>query len=53
MSDNKEEVRKFISDVKSSYLLVNIIPTIQDDINIDVNDLLYKKSTLIWDDNNK
>lgn len=53
MSDNKEEVRKFISNVKSSYLLVNIIPTIQDKINIDINDLLYKKSTLIWDDSNK
>ena len=53
MSDNKEEVRRFISNVKSSYLLVNIIPTIQDEINIDVNDLLYKKSTLIWEDNNK
>ena len=53
MSDNKEEVRKFISNVKSSYLLVNIIPTIQDEINIDVNDLLYKKSTLIWDDDKK
>ncbi|MBQ4263697.1 MAG: hypothetical protein IJB83_05625 [Bacilli bacterium] len=53
MSDNKEEVRRFISNVKSSYLLVNIIPTIQDEINIDIDDLLYKKSTLIWDDNNK
>ena len=53
MSDNKEEVRKFISNVKSSYLLVNIIPTIQDEINIDIDDLLYKKSTLIWDDSNK
>lgn len=53
MSDNKEEIRKFISNVKSSYLLVNIIPTIQDEINIDINDLLYKKSTLIWDNSNK
>lgn len=53
MSDNKEEVRKFISNVKSSYLLVNIIPTIQDETNIDIDDLLYKKSTLIWDDSNK
>lgn len=53
MSDSKEEIRKFISNVKSSYLLVNIIPTIQNDINIDINDLLYKKSTLIWDDSNK
>ena len=53
MSDNKEEVRKFVSNVKSLYLLVNIIPTIQDEINIDIDDLLYKKSTLIWDDSNK
>lgn len=53
MSDSKEEIRKFISNVKSSYLLVNIIPTIQNEINIDINDLLYKKSTLIWDDSNK
>ena len=51
MSDNKEEVRRFISEVKSSYLLVNVIPTIQDDINVDIDDLIYKKSTLIWEDN--
>ena len=53
MSDNKEEIRNFISNVRSSFLLVNVIPIIQDEINIDIDDLLYKKSTLIWDDNNK
>lgn len=43
MTDSKEEVRNFISNVKSSYLLVNIIPTIQEEININVEDLIYKK----------
>ncbi len=51
MSDNKEEIRKIIANVKSSYLLVNIIPTIEVDININIDDLIYKKSTLIWEDN--
>lgn len=49
MSDNKEEIRKFISNTKSSFILVNVLPTLQDDINIDINDLMYKKSTLIWE----
>ena len=51
MTDSKQVAKEFVSNVKSSYLLVNVIPTIQDDINIDINDLIYKKSTLIWEDN--
>ena len=51
MTDSKQVASEFVSNVKSSYLLVNVIPTIQDDINIDINDLIYKKSTLIWEDN--
>jgi len=50
MSDNKNEIRKFIANTKSTYLIVNAIPTLQDEINIDINDLMYKKSTLIWDE---
>lgn len=51
MTDSKQVAKEFVSNVKSSYLLVNVIPTIEDDINIDINDLIYKKSTLIWEDN--
>ena len=47
MTDSKEEARKFIANVKASYVFVNALPTLVDDINIDINDLIYKKSTLI------
>ena len=50
MSDNKEEIRKFIANVKSSFLLINILPTLQDEINISIEDLMYKKTTLIWEE---
>ena len=51
MSKNKKEIKKFISNVKSSYVLVNILPNLQDDINIDINDLLYRKDVLMWESN--
>ena len=50
MSDSKEEVRKFINNIKSSYILINAIPTLQDDINITIDDVVYKKSTLLWEE---
>ena len=49
MSSNREEIKKFMANVRSSNILVNAIPTLVDDINIDINDLLYKKSTLVWE----
>ena len=53
MTDSKKEARKFIASVKSSNVIVNAMPTLQSEINITIDDLMYKKSTLVWENDNR
>jgi hypothetical protein len=48
MSKNDEDIRKFIIEVQASYILLNTIPTLEDRINIDINDLCYFKSIILY-----
>ena len=48
MSSNKERIREFISSVKSSYVLVNMSPTLVDNSNLFQEQLLKRKTTIIY-----
>lgn len=48
MSSNKERIREFISSVKSSYVLVNMSPTLVDNSNLFPEQLLKRKTTIIY-----
>lgn len=48
MSGNKEKIRQFISSIKSSYLLVNMSPTLVDNANLYPEQLLKRKTTVIY-----
>ncbi len=49
MSGNKEQIRKFITEIKSSYVLVNMSPTLVDNANIYPEQLLKRKTTIIYE----
>lgn len=49
MSGNKEKIREFITKVKSSYILVNMSPTLVDNANIYPEQLLKRKTTVIYE----
>ncbi|MBR4178361.1 MAG: hypothetical protein IKR57_03325 [Bacilli bacterium] len=50
MTDSKEEARVFFRDMKASFLLVNIIPTLEKRINIRFEDLIYQKSCIVYEE---
>ena len=50
VTENKETARKFLREIKASFLLVNILPTLEKRINIDFNDLVFKKSMIIYEE---
>lgn len=49
MSGNKTEIKKFISNVKSSYILTNMSPTMITNANLTPEQLLKRKSVLIFE----
>ncbi len=49
MSSNKETIREFLTRTKSSFLLVNISPTMINDVNLFPEQLLKRKKTLIFE----
>lgn len=49
MSGNKEKIREFISQVKSSYVLVNMSPTLITNANLFPEQLLKRKTTIIFE----
>lgn len=49
MSGNKEKIREFITSVKSSYILVNMSPTLVDNANLYPEQLLKRKTTVIYE----
>lgn len=49
MSGNKEKIREFITNVKSSYILVNMSPTLVDNANLYPEQLLKRKTTIIYE----
>ena len=49
MTDSKKEASVFLNSVKASFLLVNMIPTVESRINISYYDLVYRKSSIVYD----
>ena len=47
MSSNKEKIREFLSRIKSSYVLVNMSPTLVDNVNLFPEQLLKRKTVVI------
>ena len=50
MTNDKKEAKVFLDNIKSSYSMVNIIPTLEKRINISYYDLVYKKSNIIFNE---
>lgn len=48
MSSNKEKIREFISNIKSSYVLVNMSPMLIKSVNLYPEQLLKRKTTVIY-----
>lgn len=48
LSSNTKMIRLFINKVKSRFLLINMLPTLEDRISISPSDLLYEKATIIY-----
>ena len=49
MTDSKKEASVFLNSVKASFLLVNMLPTLESRINISYYDLVYRKSSIVYD----
>ncbi len=49
MSGNKERIREFITNIKSSYVLVNMSPALVDNVNLFPEQLLKRKTTIIFE----
>lgn len=48
MSPNKSEIKKFISQAKASNILVNMLPTLVTKINLNPEQLVKRKSVVIY-----
>lgn len=48
MSNNNKNIEKFIRNVNVTYTLVNIIPTLEDRVNIEITDLLQYRSIVTY-----
>jgi hypothetical protein len=49
MTRDKNKAREFIGEIQSTFVLVNMIPTLETRINIFPHDLLKRKSVAIYD----
>lgn len=53
MSSDKEKIREFMLNIKSSFILVNMSPALVDTLNLFPEQLLTRKTTIIFDSSSR